>query len=72
MPEIKWRSLRTGEVSTDQEDAEVFSTEHRCRDFDEDCKDIPGKAPDGHQRSYCDCWLHDPARGWCPFLRDAG
>jgi hypothetical protein len=38
----------------------------RCRDFDEDCADIgDGNGFDSH----LDCWLYDPAKGHCPFLR---
>jgi hypothetical protein len=36
---------------------------HLCKDHDEDC---PGIFAEG----YClKCWLHDPARGFCPYLR---
>ncbi len=48
-----------------------FALEHRCRDFDADCTDVPGTTPDGHQRSHLSCWLYDPTVGWCPFLRDS-
>ncbi|SEK35591.1 hypothetical protein SAMN04515666_101312 [Bosea lupini] len=54
-----------------QADAE-FAIEHRCRDFDEDCAEVPGPTPDGDRRTYLDCWLHDPTQGWCPFLRHCG
>jgi hypothetical protein len=42
---------------------------HRCSDFDDDCKDVPGIAPDGSIRTHLSCWLYAPERGWCPFLR---
>lgn len=45
---------------------------HRCTDYDNDCKDIPGVTPDGRFRSHLDCWLYQPERGWCPFLRGHG
>lgn len=32
----------------------------RCADFDEDCEPIEDKL---------NCWLYDPAKGYCPFLR---
>lgn len=31
----------------------------RCRDYDEDCDDVPCKLT---------CWLHDPTQGVCPYL----
>jgi hypothetical protein len=34
-----------------------------CRDFDEDCDDIPDKVK---------CYLYDPAKGMCPYLRAQG
>jgi len=30
-----------------------------CQDFDGDCEDICDKVK---------CWLHDPAKGACPYL----
>lgn len=44
----------------------------RCVDFDDECVDVPGIAPDGRLRSHLGCWLYDPARGYCPFLRAKG
>jgi hypothetical protein len=35
----------------------VLST---CRDFDDDCDEVPDKVH---------CYLHDPAKGMCPYLR---
>lgn len=32
-----------------------------CADFDEDCADVPDKVH---------CFLYDPAKGACPYLRD--
>jgi hypothetical protein len=32
-----------------------------CRDFDEDCEDIPDKVH---------CYLYDPAKGMCPYLKE--
>jgi hypothetical protein len=32
----------------------------RCRDFDEDCHDVHDKLR---------CYLCDPAKGYCPYLR---
>lgn len=32
-----------------------------CRDFDEDCHDIKDKVH---------CYLYDPAKGMCPYLRE--
>jgi hypothetical protein len=32
----------------------------RCSDFDEDCETVPDKLH---------CWLYDPAKGYCPYLR---
>lgn len=40
---------------------------HRCLDFDEDCKGVPN--PGRVFRSYLNCWLYQPDRGWCPFLK---
>lgn len=35
-----------------------------CADHDEDCPSI-------FAEGYClHCWLHDPARGFCPYLRN--
>lgn len=34
-----------------------------CRDFDKDCEAVPDKAH---------CWLYDPAKGMCPYLRAKG
>lgn len=31
-----------------------------CADKDEDCDDVRNKVV---------CWLHDPGRGMCPYLR---
>ncbi|MNL49494.1 hypothetical protein D3C87_1724330 [compost metagenome] len=31
-----------------------------CADHDDECPDVPNKVT---------CWLYDPARGVCPFLR---
>lgn len=31
-----------------------------CADHDEDCDDLPDKIG---------CWLYDPAKGMCPYLR---
>lgn len=31
-----------------------------CSDHDDECPDVPNKVR---------CWLYDPARGMCPFLR---
>ncbi len=31
----------------------------RCSDFDEDCEGL----------DYVHCWLYDPAKGYCPYLR---
>lgn len=31
----------------------------RCRDFDDDCDDVPYKLS---------CWLHAPELGICPFI----
>lgn len=37
-----------------------------CVDHDEDCPSI-------FAEGYClECWLHDPARGFCPYLRSTG
>lgn len=33
----------------------------RCKDFDEDCDDVADKVH---------CWLYDPAKGYCPYLRN--
>jgi hypothetical protein len=33
-----------------------------CRDFDEDCDDVADKVK---------CYLYDPAKGMCPYLREA-
>ena len=33
-----------------------------CSDHDEECVDVVDKVH---------CWLYDPGRGMCPFLRDA-
>lgn len=33
-----------------------------CSDRDEDCHNVVDKTA---------CWLYDPARGMCPFLRSA-
>lgn len=36
-----------------------------CTDLDEDCDTI-------HAEGGClDCWLYDPAKGMCPYLRPA-
>ena len=32
----------------------------RCRDFDEDCDLVVDKV---------NCYLYDPAKGYCPYLR---
>ena len=32
----------------------------RCTDFDEDCEDVEDKVK---------CFLYDPAKGYCPYLR---
>lgn len=45
-----------------------LGSKHRCRDFDEDCKDVP--APHRVFGSHVNCWLYAPERGWCPFLRE--
>jgi len=42
---------------------------NQCDDFDEDCADIPGLTADGFARTHLGCWLYDPTKGWCPFLR---
>lgn len=34
----------------------------RCRDFDEDCDKV---------RNKLNCYLYDPAKGYCPYLREA-
>jgi len=31
-----------------------------CRDYDEDCQDVKDKIH---------CYLYDPAKGMCPYLR---
>lgn len=33
-----------------------------CRDLDDECPDVACKTS---------CWLYDPGRGMCPFLRAA-
>jgi len=33
-----------------------------CSDYDEDCDDVPDKVH---------CYLYDPVRGYCPYLRAA-
>lgn len=33
-----------------------------CADYDEDCPDV---------RCKVSCWLYDPQRGMCPYLRAA-
>jgi hypothetical protein len=37
-----------------------------CKDHDEDC---PSIYADG---KCLNCWLYDPGRGFCPYLRDSG
>ena len=32
-----------------------------CRDYDDDCAEIQDKVH---------CWLYDPAKGACPYLRE--
>jgi len=32
----------------------------RCSDYDDDCFDV---------ECYLNCYLYDPAKGYCPFLR---
>ncbi|MHC2406973.1 hypothetical protein ACVMGC_011517 [Bradyrhizobium barranii subsp. barranii] len=59
-----------GKTDTKPKTGDPLGREHRCTDFDNDCKDVPGVAPDGFVRSHLTCWLYDPTRGWCPFLRD--
>ena len=39
--------------------AERESKVPRCSDFDEDCDDL----------DHVHCYLYDPAKGYCPFLR---
>ena len=34
---------------------------NRCRDFDEDCEEVPCKL---------NCWLYAPEEGWCPYLKN--
>lgn len=48
-----------------QRDGDVLDRDHppKCRDFDEDCDDVSDKVH---------CYLHDPAKGYCPFLRLSG
>ena len=46
-----------------------MAPEHRCKDFDEDCADVPGFTPDGDRRTHLNCWLSEPGCGWCPFLQ---
>lgn len=35
----------------------------QCSDLDDDCDTIPDKVH---------CYLYDPAKGFCPFLREKG
>lgn len=42
------------------EDFFVTADETTCRDFDEDCDTIADKVK---------CYLYDPAKGMCPYLR---
>lgn len=56
-------------VKTKAETDNPLGPEHRCMDFDDDCKDVPDPAI---PRTHLSCWLYDPARGWCPFLLGDG
>lgn len=42
-----------------QPDGSVLPPKPRCTDYDEDCAEVENKAH---------CWLHDPAKGFCPYL----
>lgn len=41
---------------------------HKCRDFDNDCLSVPHEGP---FRSFVNCWLYDPDKGYCPFLHNS-
>lgn len=43
-----------------QDEIDPMGPQNRCLDFDDDCADVCDKVY---------CWLHDPTRGWCPYLR---
>ncbi len=46
------------------EDDILLDDMNLCSDFDEDCYDIRAEG-------YCvECWLYDPSKGLCKFLRD--
>lgn len=49
-------------LTPEQIEGEVLDSDHppKCRDFDEDCDGVADKVH---------CYLHDPAKGYCPFLR---
>jgi hypothetical protein len=41
----------------------IRSSDRLCRDHDEEC---PSIFAEGHA---LDCWLYDPSKGFCPYLR---
>ena len=50
-------------METKEQDAPAeINVYKRCLDFDHECPEVKDKAA---------CWLYQPERGYCPFLREA-
>lgn len=53
------QSMTDYDALVERAKAEVTREPPRCADFDEDCDDL----------DHLHCYLYDPQRGYCPFLR---
>lgn len=52
---MDWQPIETAEPDPFMADTPT------CSDYDEDCPDVVCKVT---------CWLYDPQRGMCPYLRE--